>query len=182
MRVKKRPFRQQKTPCKDPVKPRLASNLQKCKSEKSRKKSAICLPKRPNFGPIFGNSPAPARISRRKSLLINEIEGKRRCRARAPRPGGTSVAPGPDISRFWVRSPDFQSAFGVIVTGKPTASRRSGLLEFRAEREITGLVSAKRRGVRNVSSALVPGRTTARAADFAEDLWRKAAPWRRAYQ
>jgi hypothetical protein len=44
----------------------------------------------------------------------------------------------PHISCFLVRSADFQSAFSVIATAKPTASRRSELLAFRAECEISG--------------------------------------------
>jgi protocatechuate 3,4-dioxygenase beta subunit len=44
----------------------------------------------------------------------------------------------PDISHFRIRSADFQSAFSVIVAAKPTASRRSGLMAFRAKCEISG--------------------------------------------
>ena len=49
--------------------------------------------------------------------------------------GGGDVMLGPDISHLRVRSADFQSAFSVIATVKPTASRRSGLLAFRMEHE-----------------------------------------------
>ena len=45
----------------------------------------------------------------------------------------------PDISHFRIGSADFQSAFSAIATAKPTASRRSGLLAFRAGHEISGL-------------------------------------------
>ena len=53
--------------------------------------------------------------------------------------GPGSRTANPHISCFLVRSADFQSAFSVIATAKPTASRRSGLLAFRAEHEISGL-------------------------------------------
>jgi len=49
---------------------------------------------------------------------------------------GLGVAP--DISRLPDRSPDFQSAFRVIVIVKPTASRRSGLPAFLAGHEMSG--------------------------------------------
>jgi hypothetical protein len=43
------------------------------------------------------------------------------------------------ISHFPLRSADFQSAFSVIASAKPTASRRSRMLAFRAGPEISGL-------------------------------------------
>ena len=45
----------------------------------------------------------------------------------------------PPISHFPVQSADFQSAFSVIASAKPTASRRSRMLAFCAVREISGL-------------------------------------------
>src|ERR1017187_6081065 len=49
------------------------------------------------------------------------------------------LAINPHISHFPVRSPDFQSAFRVIASAKPTASRRSRMLAFYAVHEISGL-------------------------------------------
>src|ERR1022692_1898431 len=47
----------------------------------------------------------------------------------------------PHISHFPIRSADFQSAFSVIASAKPTASRRSRMLAFCAVHEISGLGS-----------------------------------------
>ena len=49
----------------------------------------------------------------------------------------------PDISYLRVRSADFQSAFNVFAATKPTTSRRSGLLAFRAEHEICGVAAPR---------------------------------------
>ena len=52
--------------------------------------------------------------------------------------------PQPALTSFFrVRSADFQSAFSVIATAKPAASRRSGLLAFRATYEISGSTGQK---------------------------------------
>jgi hypothetical protein len=46
-----------------------------------------------------------------------------------------------DISHSRFRSADLQSAFTVVASFKPTASRRSRLSAFRARHEISGLAN-----------------------------------------
>ena len=53
--------------------------------------------------------------------------------------------PSPDLSHFRARSADFQSAFRVMTTVKPTASRRSGLSVFCPVHEISGLAGGRSR-------------------------------------
>jgi hypothetical protein len=62
MRVKKRPFRPRKNPCKDPVKALLTPELQKCKSEKSPPALPFLLPKARIFLPFFQIPQPPTRV------------------------------------------------------------------------------------------------------------------------
>ena len=64
---------------------------------------------------------------------------------RTRKAGLTAGASSPDISHFRIRSADFQSAFRVVTTVKPTASRRSGLSAFCPVHEISGLDTATMR-------------------------------------
>ena len=75
-------------------------------------------------------------ISQSKAALDLAFQKQRngqKCLARHQLSGRT------DFSHFRVRSADFESAFSVIATAKPTASRRSGLLAFRATYDMSGL-------------------------------------------